>query len=573
MKTLTIRLIAILICLFLVSCQPTKVDMLQRVCQQELQGSETQNQTTVNSKVELLSTRINDGQHKQKVDNLILLVDDSLRLLECQGPQRIRQRAFNLVDRINASLVGIEVNKGIRIFGPHADRNSFNSSTTYGMANGQKTTLEPSVISITPERPMLNPLSMALESIYHELKDIKGNTAVVLLSDFENLDSEVLATIKLQTQYYENRLCLYGVFLGDDSKHTLFLNKILGVDMCGFFTRETALSDPALLVDFLDNVLFEIIPADDSTITTTRVQPGTIPVEKHIPQNTSVPIKQTVSDETVKPVLTYKKLQVEKELRVELKTEFDFGLAVVRPEYADHLRAIADFMTQHQDTTTVIEGHTCDLGPDDYNMELSQKRADVVREFLVNTLGVDGKRITTKAYGESRPKVPNADEFNRKINRRAEAVITTTIIDEVDSSGPQINHYREGMQADTNRFTLHDSESVLDNKTGLMWATHDNGNDIGWAAAEKYCKEYQGGGFSDWRMASQDELQTLYLPEQKNENGFFITPLIKLTDCCTWASDVSMGSSGIFSFKTGKKPWGYQVDTHKLRALPVRTAQ
>lgn len=571
MKTQTICLIALFACFFLISCQPTRVDLLQRVCQQDVQGN-TIKKDTDSIIVELLSDRTNDGRHKQKVENMIVLVDDSLGLLECQGQQRIRERAFNLVDRMNESLGGINVNKGIRIFGPHADRNSFNSATLYGMADSQALSLKPMTITITPEHSMLNPLSMALESVYHELKDIKGSTAVIVLSDFETLDSEASATIKMLTQYYGERLCLYGVFLGDDTKHSQFLNRILGIDICGFFTKEIALSDPALLVDFLDQVLFEKITPVEITKHTTQLAPNTIPVEKP-KENEKVVIKQTSPEKIVKPDLTYEKLQVEKELRIELKTEFDLGKSVVKPQYAGHLQAIAEFMKTHEDTTAVIEGHACDLGPADYNMKLSQKRAEVVRNYLVEKLGVEKSRITTKAYGETKPKVPNSDENARKQNRRAEAVITTTVIDVIDSSDAQPSKSLKAVQITNSRFNIIDSDVVLDNETGLMWATHDNGQDIGWEEAEKYCKEYRGGGFLDWRMATQEELGTLYLPEQKNEDGFFITPLIKLTDCCTWASNYSMRSSAIFSFKTGKKPWGYQADTYKLRALPVRTAQ
>jgi len=43
-----------------------------------------------------------------------------------------------------------------------------------------------------------------------------------------------------------------------------------------------------------------------------------------------------------------------------------------------------------------------------------------------------------------------------------------------------------------------------------MWAAKDSGSDINWANAKSYCKNYRGGGYTDWRMPTQDELASLY---------------------------------------------------------------
>jgi len=60
------------------------------------------------------------------------------------------------------------------------------------------------------------------------------------------------------------------------------------------------------------------------------------------------------------------------------------------------------------------------------------------------------------------------------------------------------------------RFTAYDDGTVLDTRTGLMWAAKDNGADINWPNAKRYCENYRGGGYTDWRMPTQDELAGLY---------------------------------------------------------------
>jgi hypothetical protein len=121
------------------------------------------------------------------------------------------------------------------------------------------------------------------------------------------------------------------------------------------------------------------------------------------------------------------------------------------------------------------------------------------------------------------------------------------------------------------RFQVVDESIVFDAQSGLMWASQDNGKDIDWYDAERYCKEFEAGGYTDWRLPDIKELATLYTKDKKNKNGFFIIDLIQITDCCPWSSDENMGGAAIFSFKSGKRPAGYLADTYLLRALPVRS--
>ena len=65
----------------------------------------------------------------------------------------------------------------------------------------------------------------------------------------------------------------------------------------------------------------------------------------------------------------------------------------------------------------IAEGHTCDLGREDFNMRLGQMRAEVVREYLMSK-GFNGNNIIPTSKGKTSPIVPNTSEANRKLNRR-----------------------------------------------------------------------------------------------------------------------------------------------------------
>ncbi len=86
---------------------------------------------------------------------------------------------------------------------------------------------------------------------------------------------------------------------------------------------------------------------------------------------------------------------------------------------------IQDFLAMMQNSPSMrieIGGHTDALGPEEYNQQLSQRRADAVKKYLVK-LGADAGRISAVGYGESRPVAPNDSQEGRRLNRRTEFTI------------------------------------------------------------------------------------------------------------------------------------------------------
>ncbi len=110
-------------------------------------------------------------------------------------------------------------------------------------------------------------------------------------------------------------------------------------------------------------------------------------------------------------------------VRVELDVKFDFDKSKVKEESYGDIKSLADFMSQYPATSTTVEGHTDSVGTDAYNQKLSERRANAVREVLVNQYGVGGERVNAVGYGESRPVADNATSEGRAINRRVEAEV------------------------------------------------------------------------------------------------------------------------------------------------------
>src|ERR1700691_653971 len=101
---------------------------------------------------------------------------------------------------------------------------------------------------------------------------------------------------------------------------------------------------------------------------------------------------------------------------------FNTGRAELNPGAGRKLDQLAQFLNQHPDRRIEIDGFTDSVGPDDYNQDLSQRRADAVKAALLSR-GIDGSRITTQGFGKSFPVASNNDSGGRQLNRRVEVVI------------------------------------------------------------------------------------------------------------------------------------------------------
>lgn len=125
--------------------------------------------------------------------------------------------------------------------------------------------------------------------------------------------------------------------------------------------------------------------------------------------------------------------------------EFDFDKAELRPQNREVLSRIAGVLLTFQDYGVQVIGHTDHVGSVEYNQELSEKRANVVRDYLVEA-GIPEETLSTMGLGKSSPLVEGTDEEASQRNRRVELAIvfsegeyeglTDEAIEEVEAGGP-----------------------------------------------------------------------------------------------------------------------------------------
>ncbi len=100
---------------------------------------------------------------------------------------------------------------------------------------------------------------------------------------------------------------------------------------------------------------------------------------------------------------------------------FSFDSDLVPELEVEKVNAAVLYLQQHNDQVMVVEGHCDERGSSEYNVSLSELRANAVKNYMV-TLGIAAERIQTHAFGEEKPAVLGSDENSLSKNRRAEFV-------------------------------------------------------------------------------------------------------------------------------------------------------
>jgi outer membrane protein OmpA-like peptidoglycan-associated protein len=101
---------------------------------------------------------------------------------------------------------------------------------------------------------------------------------------------------------------------------------------------------------------------------------------------------------------------------------FDTGRAELKSGARRTLEQIAQFLAEHPERRVQVEGFTDSRGTDEYNLQLSQSRADAVASAIIQR-GVDAQRVRALGYGEGFPVAGNDNEGSRQLNRRVEIVV------------------------------------------------------------------------------------------------------------------------------------------------------
>jgi outer membrane protein OmpA-like peptidoglycan-associated protein len=156
-------------------------------------------------------------------------------------------------------------------------------------------------------------------------------------------------------------------------------------------------------------------------------------------------------------------LLVKKTISLQSDVTFEFDKSDVKAEASDDLKKVVEVLNEVEFFSEIlISGYTCDMGSDAYNLGLSERRADSVKNFLQES-GLKDVTIRTEGLGEANPRLPNTSGANRSRNRRVDITFVTkddaefeSTVAESDEGGPKKLEYTFLLPIPP---TVHDVES------------------------------------------------------------------------------------------------------------------
>ena len=135
------------------------------------------------------------------------------------------------------------------------------------------------------------------------------------------------------------------------------------------------------------------------------------------------PIEPIAIDEPIQPPMDESPMDTGMSDFTDENVMFGFDDYTLSMDSQDRLTALAENLKSNGSSVVQIEGHCDERGSIEYNLALGERRAQSVKNFLVN-LGVEDSRLTTISYGEEKPSTEGHDEGAWSQNRRAEFVIS-----------------------------------------------------------------------------------------------------------------------------------------------------
>ncbi len=317
-----------------------------------------------------------------KVDSFVLLVDHSGSMAEIHKTAAEDKivMAKTLLAKINDKIPALKYDSRLMTFAPTAKRYSAIYERP-GMA---------SAIDGIPTGydvfGRMTPMGGGLSDITPSLDALPGKIAVIIFSDGENnLGEDPVIVANQLYNAYKGRVCFHVVSLADSAEGQATLDAIAKLSSCSVTAdAQTLLSDEAALDQFVRDVFYDVV-----VIAEPKAKPAPAPAPKV---------------EDVMP----------------LRIHFDFDSAAIRDDMAPILDEAADILKKHPGGVT-LEGHTCNIGSDEYNQGLSERRAASVKKYLSGK-GIDAGSMEAVGKGESAPKYDNGTMDGRKLNRRVEII-------------------------------------------------------------------------------------------------------------------------------------------------------
>lgn len=362
-----------------------------------------------------LNPLLTSGQYVQKTDNFFVLNDSSDSMSDqFVGATFTAQPAPNkfavekeILSRINQTIPNVTVTSSIRSFGfgPCLD-NGFTKLNQAPVAYS-KATFSQGLDALECSGGG-SPIDDGLTGTHQDLSATNGRISVLVLSDGHDLDADGVKQVKAMKQAYGDRLCVYGVWVGNPEEISglAVLNQLSSVAGCGFAVSSEQLATAEGVSRFVKSIFLDPAPA------------------KVLDCSAMDSDQDGVNDCNDKCPNTLSGTHVNQFGCWVVDVKFDNDKSVIKKQYYHELDEVARAIAAHPNVKVEVQGHTSNTGSAPYNLRLSERRAQAVKQYLSKHIPDGSRRLTSHGYGLTQPIDTNETEAGRANNRRVQLEVT-----------------------------------------------------------------------------------------------------------------------------------------------------
>jgi len=367
-----------------------------------------------------------DG-YVQKVDSFIIVLDSSSSMgtvYEDEVAERYSRFmiAKDIVSRMNNTIPEMDIQGTLQRFGYGFSAKGKLTEAVYGPTAYSTSDLEYALQTIiTPGGH--SPAGLAIGETSKIVGSTEGKSAVIVISDGEKLNDDPLMKVKTLKNQFGGRTCLYTIWVGSKTESKTFMEEIAAEMGCGFSVAADDIATSEGMEDFVRKVFFARDSDGDGVPDDEDECPGTPPgIEVDAVGCAGDSDGDGVTDDIDVCLGTPKGAIVDQRGCWVVKgVKFDYKKWDVKPQFNTNLDNIISVLKNTQDLKIRVEGHTDNIGSEKYNLNLSKKRAESIKAYLVKK-GIEESRITSMGHGFSKPRAGNDTKEGRALNRRAELI-------------------------------------------------------------------------------------------------------------------------------------------------------
>ncbi len=373
------------------------------------------------------------GKYMPKIKNFFIILDASSSMSvsyagKSDGEDSKLTVAKNLIRHMNNTMPEMEISGVLQTFGRGIEIPMRQTEIVYGRTAYSRSGLEQSLNSINFPAEGNSPAGLAIRETSDTIGSIKGTNAVIFISDGEHLEGDPLAKVRDMKNSYGAWTCFYTVWIGNNPEGELFMEELAGEMDCGFSTSVDEIASNENMIDFVKRVFLTTDnDSDRDGVPDSFDKCPDTPVGVEVDES-GCPVVHVDSDgdgafDDVDecPDTPVGAIVDDRGCWVVKGVQFDYKKWNVKPQFNSNLDNIENILKNNPGLNIRIEGHTDDVGSKKYNIGLSGKRAQAIKNYLVNK-GIDPSRITTTGLGYAQPIADNDTPKGRALNRRAEII-------------------------------------------------------------------------------------------------------------------------------------------------------